>query len=129
MREERLVKAEAELAKIQKNLNRCNLTTKDRVLQRIYNVVPKVVRRLLKLKVEKRSTEDGQVVLHMTVQRDQARLEEAARLDGKFVLATSRLSLDPWETLHAYRGKDGGRDKLSGLQGTDSCPTHLASEG
>lgn len=67
----------------------------------------KVVRRFLKIKVEERPTGDGQVILQMTVQRDQAKLEEAARLDGKFVLATSRLSLDPWETLHAYRAKDG----------------------
>lgn len=107
VREERLTKAEAELAKIQKNLNRYNLRTKDGVLQRIHDVVPKVVRRFLKIKVEECSTENGQVVLHMTVQRDEAQLEEAARLDGKFVLATSRLSLDPWETLHTYRAKDG----------------------
>lgn len=107
VREERLAKAEAELAKIQKNLNRYSLKTKERVLQRIHDVVPKGVRRFLKIKVEERPTEDGQVVLHMTVQRDQAKLDEAARLDGKFVLATSRLTLDPWETLYAYRAKDG----------------------
>lgn len=41
VREERLAKAEAELAKIQRNLNRYALKTKEQVLQRIHDVVPK----------------------------------------------------------------------------------------
>jgi transposase len=107
VREARLAKAEAELTKVQKNLNRYSLKTKERVLQRVHDVIPRVVRRFLKIKIEERTTEDDKMMLHMTVQRDQCKLAEAERLDGKFVLATSRLSLDAWETLRTYRAKDG----------------------
>jgi transposase len=107
VREARLAKAEAQLAKVQKNLNRYSLKTKERVLERVHDVVPRVVRRFLKIKVEEYTTEDGEMKLHMTVQRDEHKLAEAALLDGKFVLATSRLSLDAWETLRTYRAKDG----------------------
>jgi hypothetical protein len=59
VREERPAKADAELARIQKNLNRYNLKTKEQVLQCIHDVVPKVVRCFLKIKIEERHAEGG----------------------------------------------------------------------